>query len=90
MAKYDRDVLLKDLRENVCEVFFTKVNGEKRAMRCSLRPDLLPPNTVIEHLDEMHQKPENLEVIACWDLQSNGWRSFKIDTVDYVQTVDTY
>jgi len=39
---YDRDTLLRDLRENVIEVTFTKVNGESRVMRCSFKPEVLP------------------------------------------------
>jgi len=88
---YERNTLLKDLQENVCEVFFTKVNGEKRAMRCSLREDLLPQSyalTEAAKVKDFHNKNEN--VLAVWDLQENGWRSFRIDSIEYVQVVDTY
>ena len=87
MAMYNRDQILKDLHENVIEVTFKKVNGEDRVMRCTLDPSYLPPNYVKEHLDEQHSRPENLSVIAAWDIQANGWRSFRIDNVTYVQTV---
>ena len=36
-GQYSRDTLLKDLREHVIEVHFTKVNGEQRIMRCTLQ-----------------------------------------------------
>jgi len=88
---YERNTLLKDLTENVCEVFFTKVNGEKRAMRCSLRADILPESyslTEAPKVKEFHTT--NPDVLAVWDLQNNGWRSFRIDSVEYVQVVDTY
>jgi hypothetical protein len=88
---YNRDTLLKDLKENVCEIFFTKVNGEKRAMRCSLREDLLPASylqTEEAKVSDFHKT--NPDVLAVWDLQNNGWRSFRIDSVEYVQVVDTY
>ena len=88
---YQRDVLLKDLTENVCEVFFTKTNGEKRAMRCSLREDVLPESyskTEQPKVKDFHKT--NPDVLAVWDLQNNGWRSFRIDSVEYVQVVDTY
>lgn len=87
---YDRDVLLKDLFSEVLEVTFTKVNGETRVMRCTLRQDLLPKNTDIKHLDEEHKKEQNLAVIAAWDLQANGWRSFRVDSVQYVQSMIGY
>lgn len=85
---FNRETLLKDIRENAVKVFFTKVNGDKRVMTCTLREDLLPPNTIMEHLDEMHAKPENKDVIAVWDLEKGGWRSFRVDNVEYVEFVD--
>ena len=88
---YDRDTLLKDITENVCEVFFTKVNGEKRALRCTLRNDILPEsyrNSEEPKVKDFHRT--NPDVLAVWDLQNSGWRSFRIDSVEYVQVVDTY
>jgi len=85
---YERDKLLKDLKENVASVIFTKVNGEDREMRCSLMPRLLPPNTDVKYLDEEHKKTENLDVIVCWDLMNGGWRSFRIDSVKSFQLLD--
>ena len=84
----DRDVLLKDLRSYVIEVHFDKVNGEHRVMRCTLRPELLPPSYLNEEgvEKEFHQK--NPDVISAWDIQKGGWRSFRIDSVKYVQNVN--
>lgn len=90
MTKYDRDTLLNDLKTNVAEVYFTKVNGEKRAMKCTLMSDFLPQNTDISHLEEQHKKSENLSVIACWDIDKNAWRSFRVDSVEMVQVLDPY
>lgn len=87
---YDRDTLLKDLRQEVIEVTFTKVNGETRVMRCTLRADILPPNADIQHIDEEHSKQENLAVIVAWDVQVNGWRSFRVDSVKYLQSMNGY
>jgi hypothetical protein len=85
-----REDIIKDLKANAVKVFFTKVNGEKRELKCSLRPDLLPPHTVHEHLDEMHNKEENKDIIAVWDLDSGGWKSFHIDSVYYVEIFEAY
>jgi hypothetical protein len=83
--QYKRDNLLKDLRENVIEVFFTKVNGEERAMICTLKPEMLPPSYLEEKEQEKKFHKENNNVIAAWDIQNRGWRSFRIDSVSYVQ-----
>lgn len=88
MGNYDRDTLLKELRENVMSVFFTKVNGDKRELRCTLMPRLLPPQYVNEEKEEKDFHVKNPEVIAVWDVVNGGWRSFRIDSVDYVSALD--
>lgn len=87
----DRDKLLKDLRDYVIEVSFIKVDGTLRNMRCTLDPRHLPPRYLTEDRSqeqEFHQK--NPDVISCWDVQNGGWRSFRIDSVQYVQIIDGY
>lgn len=84
----DRDTILKDLREYVIEVTFTKVNGENRVMRCTLRPDLLPENYINEAAEEKAFHQTNPDVIAAWDVVKGGWRSFRVDSVSYVQNVN--
>lgn len=90
---YQRDVVLKDLRENVIEVTFTKINGEHRVMRCTLKTELLP-KSFVENVDEQTQEKDfhqkNPEVIAAWDVQKGGWRSFRLDSVEYLQIIDGY
>jgi hypothetical protein len=82
---YDRDILLKDLQQEVIKVTFTKVNGEKRVMRCTLLEKYLPVNTDKQHIIAEHKKPENLSTVVVWDMDQNGWRSFRIDSVEYVE-----
>lgn len=83
----DRDRLLQDLRKNVIEVHFTKVNGEERKMRCTLMPEHVPQNTDYKHLDEQHSREENKEIVAVWDIEKNGWRSFRIESVTYISDI---
>lgn len=90
MQKYDREQILQDMKNNVLSVHFTKVDGTAREMRCTLMPMYLPPNYDPKHLDEEHKKPEREGVIACWDVLNNGWRSFRVDNVNYVQVLDAY
>lgn len=87
---YDRDGILKDLREGVAEITFTKVNGDQRVMRCTLRSDLLPPSYKEEKDQEQTFHQQNPEVIAAWDVQKGGWRSFRVNSVEYIQLVDSY
>lgn len=89
----DRDTILKDLRENVIEVQFTKVNGEQRNMWCTLRKDLLP-QTYRANIDEQNAEKDfhskNADVIAAWDVRVGGWRSFRMDSVEYMQIKDGF
>ena len=88
--QYTRDGLMNDLKLHACEVRFTKVNGEKRVMHCTLRSDLLPPATNTVKLEEEHEKHRDSGALAVWDLQNSGWRSFRIDSVEYAQIIDGY
>jgi hypothetical protein len=90
---YQRDKLLSDLRSNAIEVHFTKVNGENRAMRCTLMPRLLPASYVKSLEEQQSEKNfhnQNMDVIAAWDLDKGAWRSFRIDSVTYCQVLDFY
>ena len=67
------------LKANVARVKFKKVNGTIRDMLCTLREDLLPP--VVEPTTTKRQHDANDEVVAVYDLDAAGWRSFRIDSV---------
>jgi len=90
MGMYKRDDILKDLKQSVIEVTFTKVNGQKRVMRCSLDPRYVKAPMDTNHLDEEHKKRENKDTIVCWDVHNGGWRSFRVDSVEYVQEIEGY
>ncbi len=88
---YNRDTVIEDLRKNVAEVTFTKVNGSNRVMRCTLDPQHLPPQYITEDIDkEKTFHKEKPDVITAWDMENKGWRSFRIDSVTYMQVIDTY
>ena len=71
-----RETVVTDLKHNVCDIVFTKTNGEERIMRCTLMEKFLP-----ETKDHYTTKKENLEVVPVWDLEKNAWRSFRLDSV---------
>jgi len=85
---FKRDELLDDLRKYVIEVTFTKVNGENRALRCTLRPELLPATYMNELAEETAFHKVNPNIIAAWDVVKGGWRSFRVDSVTYVQNIN--
>ena len=65
------------LKGNIVNVTFTKINGEKRVMRCTLMQDLLPPAPV----DTTKARKSCDDVVAVFDLDADGWRSFRLDSV---------
>jgi hypothetical protein len=63
---------------------FTKANGEKREMLCTLRPDLIPAEPIIEGAEPKAPRKENPDVQAVWDLEKQAWRSFRFDSVLFI------
>jgi hypothetical protein len=71
-----REYLIDHLRKGVCVVSFTKVNGDKREMFCTLKEGTIPedkqPSTDSTYSDK---------VIRAFDVKINEWRSFRVDNV---------
>jgi hypothetical protein len=66
----------KLLTENICNIEFTKINGEKRIMPCTLRPDIVPATVVVP---DKAPKKTNDSVMNVWCTDKSAWRSFKIE-----------
>ena len=77
-----RETLVEGLKRNVLTINFTKVNGDERVMNCTLHESMLPEPT------KESTKKENPDVIAVWDIDNNGWRSFRVDSVNYIKIVE--
>lgn len=75
-----RDKVFKYLREGICEVTFTKVNGERRIMPCTLKAELLPQKDQKELTFET-LKDDNKDAISVWCTDAQAWRSFKLSNL---------
>jgi hypothetical protein len=75
---FDKEKILEQLQTGVALVTFTKADGSLRDMKCTLQPRLLPPHTVKE---KTCASGENCDCIKAYDLEANGWRSFKISRI---------
>lgn len=73
---YDRDFMMNELFKRECNVIFTKVNGETRDMKCTLREDVIP-----EVKSSATGGYANPEVIRAFDTNKNEWRSFRVANV---------
>ena len=81
-ASWRNDLLKTELFRNIMNVDFIKKDGTQRKMRCTLRPDLLPPQT---DLEEAVSKTPSATSLAVWDLENEGWRSFRWDSLKAVK-----
>ena len=79
---FTKENLNELLRNNVVTVTFTKVNGEERVMTCTLLSEHIPNapkanGTVVP-------RTSNNDVVSVWDINANGWRSFRVNNVKSV------
>jgi hypothetical protein len=75
---------IKDqLFQGPCLVTFIKVDGTKRIMKCTLNEQYIPHETNTNNPIDFPKKvkKENPDVLAVWDLEKEGWRSFRFDTI---------
>jgi hypothetical protein len=89
---FDKYELKEILSNTVSTVVFTKVDGTERELKCTLLPEYLPAKPVVEGqqlLTEALPRKENPDTLAVWDMESNGWRSFRTDSVKVVVTHET-
>ena len=73
----DKEILLETLRKEIITLKFTKTDGSERIMKCTLRDDHL----VKEEKKTDRVKKPNDNVISVWDVDCNGWRSFKYESL---------
>jgi hypothetical protein len=78
------------LEQNVVVVDFTKLNGDKRVMTCTLREDIKPAATKTDALSQKKVREVSDAVVSVWDVNAKGWRSFRYDRVNSVDIVDEY
>jgi len=78
-AKKGRKWLKNVLETDVVEVTFTKKDGSERIMKCTLKEDVLP------EVQNKEAKEKSQEAIAVWDVESEGWRSFRWDSIKSVK-----
>lgn len=78
MTTFSKQEIKTALQNGVGEITFTKTDGSARVLKCTLQSHVLP---VMEVVEGKISKPENPDTLAVWDLENNGWRSFKIASV---------
>jgi hypothetical protein len=82
----DKFELKEILQNNVETVVFTKVDGEKREMDCTLIAEYIPTPVVEKQqlLTENLTRKENPNTLAVWDIEKSQWRSFRVDSIESI------
>lgn len=75
-TSWRNEFLKSELFKNIVTVDFIKKDGTQRKLRCTLMPSELPHKE--DTLKPVHSNPD---VLAVWDLENEGWRSFRYDSV---------
>jgi len=77
---FDRAEMKAKLKAGICTVTFNKVNGEQRVMECTLSEDIIPvPVASDEEINRNRAPNEDVQVV--WDVNKEGWRSYRIANV---------
>lgn len=76
---FSKEEIITALKNGVCTVTFTKVNGELREMPCTLREDLVPKYERKTPVKEATDKEK--ATLSVWCVDKNAWRSFRVDSV---------
>ena len=78
------------LSQNVVTVDFTKLDGDKRVMTCTLREDIKPTATKSDPMSQKKVREVSDAVVSVWDVNAKGWRSFRYDRINAVDVVEEY
>ena len=75
------------LEDAVVEVEFTKVNGDLRKMKCTKNFDSIPSEKHPIGKNVKVMREYNEDVIRVYDVDADGWRSFRADSIKSFKVV---
>jgi hypothetical protein len=81
---WTKNELSEMLRGGKLEVSFVKKDNSGRVMKCTLMEKYLPPLMG----DTETTTKDNPDVLAVWDIDNNGWRSFRINSIVSVKVIN--
>lgn len=73
-----RDALKALVSTNHAEITFVKKDGTDRTMICTTKSSSIPEDK--QPVTESAVK-ENTDILRVYDLENDGWRSFRVDSV---------
>jgi len=79
---FSYDKIKKHLVTYKTKVVFIKKDGTERTMICTLNMDNIPKE---HHPKGLYVDPPNHDIVKAFDLEKNGWRSFRVDAVKSIE-----
>lgn len=78
------------LSSQVCRVEFTKTNGENRVMMCTRDLNEIPVESHPGDINDPREKKvdDHIGVLRCYDVEADGWRSFRVESVNNFSVVE--
>lgn len=76
-----KDVLKQKLHEQIVKVVFTKKDGTTRTMLATLKEEFIPED---KRPKGSGRKVSNDNVLAVFDVEADGWRSFDFESVQEI------
>ena len=80
-TKKEKNWLLGLLRSEVVDITFTKKDGSERIMKCTLLESKIPS----EFAPKGSEKAKSDEVLPVFDVENDGWRSFRWDSIKKIE-----
>jgi hypothetical protein len=84
---FNYENVLEQLKNNVLQVTFSKVNGEERIMPCTLQTEYMPElsESKVQRAEELSV---NKSVIRAFAIDKQSWRSFRVDNVKAIEVIN--
>lgn len=76
-----RDWLVGVLKDSSVTISFTKKDGTKRDMKCTLNEEMIGS----ENAPKGVERSKPTESLAVFDLEKNAWRSFRWDSITEIR-----
>lgn len=82
-TEIEKNWLKSTLATEILNVTFIKKDGSERKMKCTLMEDKIPS----EKAPKGSEKSKSDEVLPVFDIESDGWRSFRWDSISSVEII---
>lgn len=77
MDMISKSNIVRMLYGGVINIKFRKIDGTERLMKCTLLEHYIKP--LDKKTDKV--KKENEGLLSVWDVEKEGWRSFRVDSI---------